>query len=210
MDTLIIAVRHGETDWNAEGRVQGHLNSSLTAAGRAQARAVAQRLAAEPIAAIHCSDLGRAQETARPASETLKLPIHDDARLRERKLGIFEGLTYAEAEKRFPDEYARYRGRDIFVDMHTGESLLAFRARVAAAFSDIGRAHMGETVLVVTHGGVLDLLYRIATDMPLEQARTFDVENASINRVRWDGHRLHLLSWGDVSHHSGGSADGEF
>ena len=209
LDTNIIAVRHGETDWNSQGRIQGHLNSSLTAAGRAQARAVAQRLAGEPIAAIHCSDLGRAQETARPAAETLRLDIRSDARLRERKLGIFEGLTFLDAEARFPEQFVRYRGRDPHLELETGESLVMLRDRVAAAMADIGAEHDGGTVLVVTHGGVLDILYRLAADMTLDAPRTFSVENASVNRLRWDGRRLHLVSWGDVSHH-GASPVGEF
>lgn len=211
MDTLIIAVRHGQTDWNAEGRVQGHLNSSLTASGRAQAVAVARRLAdTHDITAIYSSDLGRALETARPTAEALALPVTPEERLRERRLGVFEGLTFVDARARFPDYFTRYRARDPELDLETGESLVTFRARVADAVSDIGSRHRAETVLLVTHGGVLDLLYRIATDMPLEQERNFEVENASLNLLRWDGHRLHLESWGDVSHHASSQGAEEF
>lgn len=211
LDIRIIAVRHGQTHWNAEGRVQGHLNSNLTASGRAQARAVAGRLASEQgIVAIYCSDLGRALETAAPSAEVLGLPVLPDARLRERRLGVFEGLTFVEAERKFPDYFARYRARDAGLDLETGESLVAFRDRVASAVADIGSRHDAGTALVVTHGGVLDLLYRLATGMSLEQARTFDVENASLNYLRWDGERLHIDRWGDTSHHGGSESRDEF
>lgn len=210
MTTRFLIVRHGQTEWNVAGRIQGHRDSPLTAEGRAQARAVAARLAGEPLAALYSSDLGRTVDTATPTAHALGLPIATDPRLRERALGVFEGLTFGEAEARFPDRFARYKRRDPHEDMDTGESLLQMRARVDAALRDYAARHPGGTVMVVTHGGVLDQVYRLATGMTVEAPRDFEIENASLNHLHWADGRLVLDHWGDVSHHEGPEAPAEF
>jgi probable phosphoglycerate mutase len=209
LETEFIVVRHGQTEWNRQGRIQGHLDSPLTAEGRAQAEAIARRLAGTPVEAIWCSDLGRVLDTAAPAARTLGLTVRTDARLRERQLGLFQGLTFAEASEAHPGRFSRFRARDLGEDMLDGETLPQMRDRVAEVLGAIAAAHPAATVLVVTHGGVLDQVYRLATGMPLDAPRSFDVENASINRLRWSSGRLSLQMWGDVSHHGDvpGAAD---
>ena len=198
--TRLIVVRHGQTVWNAAGRIQGHLNSRLDPDGRAQAEALATRLAGEPLAAIYTSDLGRTLETAAPTAGSRMMDIVTDPRLRERHLGVFQGLTFAEAERQFPDMFVRYKARDLHVDFEHGESLVVLRERVAEVLIEIADRHPGEAVLVVTHGGVLDQIYRLATGMALDAPRTFTVDNASINRLVWDGARLRLTHWDDTPH----------
>ncbi|MFO1320595.1 MAG: histidine phosphatase family protein [Burkholderiales bacterium] len=210
MTTRFLIVRHGQTEWNVAGRIQGHRDSPLTPAGRAQARAVAARLAGEPLVAIYSSDLGRTRDTAAPTAHALGVTVLTDERLRERALGVFEGLTFTEAEERFPVRFARYKQRDPHEDMETGESLLRMRDRVEAVLRDIAGRHAGGTVLVVTHGGVLDQVHRIATGMTVEAARTFEIENASLNHLHWTAGRLVLDHWGDVSHHAGPETPAEF
>ena len=196
METRFIVVRHGETEWNVQGRVQGHLDSPLTAAGREQAEAVARALAAERVHAIYSSDLGRTLDTAAPAARRLGLGVRMEPRLRERQLGLFQGLTFDEASQAHPERFARFRARDTTEDLLTGESLVQMRDRVAGAFAFMASVHPGELVLVVTHGGVLDQVHRLATGMPLEAPRTFGVENASVHRLLWREGRLHLHAWG--------------
>ncbi|MCU0624809.1 MAG: histidine phosphatase family protein [Gemmatimonadaceae bacterium] len=198
--TRLIVVRHGQTEWNAAGRIQGHLNSRLDADGRAQAEALAVRLVGEPLAAIYTSDLGRTLETAAPTASSRMMDIVTDPRLRERHLGVFQGLTFAEAERQFPDMFVRYKARDLHVHFEHGESLVVLRERVAEVLTEIADRHAGEAVLVVTHGGVLDQIYRLATGMALDAPRTFTVDNASINRLVWDGARLRLTHWDDTPH----------
>lgn len=201
METTLIVVRHGETEWNSQGRIQGHFDSPLTAAGRAQAEALARSLAGEPIGAIFASDLGRVRDTAAPTARALGLSVSTDLRLRERQLGVFQGLTFTEAAQAHPERFARFKARDLAENMETGETLVQMRDRIAQSLAAIATAHADMTVLIVTHGGVLDQIYRLATGMPLEAQRTFDVENASINRLRWSQGRLVLDLWGDISHH---------
>jgi probable phosphoglycerate mutase len=207
METNLIVVRHGETEWNAAGRIQGQLNSRLNEAGRAQAEALAERLALEPLVAIYSSDLGRTLETAAPTADVQVLDIVTDARLRERHLGAFQGMTFKEAAVAHPELYAAYKARDPSADCDGGESLLDVRARVEAVLLEIAARHVGDTVLVVTHGGVLDQIYRLATGMPLEAPRNFDIDNASLNRLVWDGERLRLTHWSDELHHAVGPAE---
>jgi probable phosphoglycerate mutase len=196
--TRLLVIRHGETEWNVAGRIQGHLDSPLTARGRAQAEAVARHLSREgPLAAIVASDLARTHATAAPTARAAGLTIASDVRLRERHLGLFQTHTFTEAAARWPALWARYRARDIELDLDGGESLVTVRDRVAAALHDIAARHAGETVLVVTHGGVLDQVYRLATALPLDAPRTFEIENASLNRLEWRDGVLRLVAWGE-------------
>jgi probable phosphoglycerate mutase len=137
--TELLLVRHGETDWNAEGRLQGHTDRPLTEHGRRQAAELAERLAAEHVDAIYASDLSRAKETAEIVGARLGLPVSVDAGLREKHWGNWEGLT--------GDERATVE--------HEGESVADHRERVMAAVRRIVDRHPGERVVVVTHGGSL-------------------------------------------------------
>src|SRR5205814_1438675 len=155
--------RHGETAWNAEGRVQGQLDIPLSDIGHAQARAVAAVLGKESFSAIYCSDLVRVRQTAAPAAALLGKEIILDARLRERHYGAFQGLTYAEAKLRFPEGYARFRAKEPDYAFGDGESLTQFNDRSLRFIEQLVKAHEGKGILVFTHGGVLEMIYRHAT-----------------------------------------------
>ena len=199
-DTFVIAIRHGETEWNSQGRFQGHLNSELNRAGLAQAQALAERLAAERFDLLLSSDLGRAQETARAIARRSGHAIALEPRLRERRLGIFQGLTEAEARERHPEEYGRFRGRDPDYVIPGGESARQFFERSVACFTELAERHAGATLAVVTHGGVLAMLYRAARALPLDAPRDFPLHNTGINRFRRSRGAWQLQSWGDVAH----------
>lgn len=205
--TTFLIVRHGETDWNVAGRLQGWRDSALTAAGRAQAAAVAGRLAREPIDALVASDLGRTQATAAPIAAALGLAVAPDAGLRERCYGILEGMTWAEIEHARAADYGRLIARDQDYQVPAGESGIQFRDRVFDAFERLAAEHGEKRVAVVTHGGVLGVVYRRAHDIPLELPRTFSVPNAALNQVRIDGRRWTVEAWADVEHLPAGALD---
>ncbi len=198
--TRFIVVRHGETAWNAQGRIQGHLDSPLNEEGLAQAILVGERLARESIDAIFCSDLGRVLQTVQPLVDRVRIEPVRHEQLRERCLGIFQGLTSAECQSRHPHDYARFHGRDVDHVVPGGESIRQVYARVSAYFDGKAQEHAGRTVVVVTHGGILDALYRHVTGTPLEKLRDFPIYNASLNWMRWDTGRWQLEAWGDISH----------
>jgi len=208
--TRFIVVRHGETAWNAQGRIQGHLDSPLNEEGLAQALLVGERLAREHIDTIYCSDLGRVLQTVQPLVDRIGMDPISEARLRERHLGIFQGLTSAECRARHPEDYARFHGRDVEHVVPGGESIRQVYARVAAFFDAKAREHAGHCVAVVTHGGILDALYRHVTGTPLEKIRDFTIYNASLNWMRFEGGRWELDQWGDISHLTRDAALDEF
>ena len=147
--TELLLVRHGETDWNREGRWQGHADPPLNDAGRAQARALGKTLANERVDAIYTSDLRRAAETAEILGAALGRPVTSDPDLREIDVGSWSGLTRDEVAERYPDW-----------DAHDGESRDALQARVVGAVRRIARRHPGGRVLIVTHGGSIRSLER--------------------------------------------------
>uniref|UniRef100_A0ABX1MXE1 Histidine phosphatase family protein n=2 Tax=Aromatoleum buckelii TaxID=200254 RepID=A0ABX1MXE1_9RHOO len=202
--TRLCLVRHGETAWNAERRLQGHLDVPLNEIGHAQAEATAASLAEHRFAAFYCSDLRRAQQTAAAAGRTLGFEATLEPELRERHYGIFQGLTYDEARERFPQDFARFHARDPdFAFCGDGESLAAFAARIHRALDRIAARHAGRQTLVVTHGGVLDIAHRLATGKALDAPRDFTIPNAALNWINWiefDGRRWHLLAWADQAH----------
>lgn len=199
--TRLCLVRHGETAWNAQRRLQGHLDVPLNDVGHAQARASAARLAAHAFAALYCSDLARARQTAEPAARVLGASPIATAALRERHYGAFQGLTYDEARARFPAEYDRFAARETdFAFPDGGESLSGFAARVTAVLREIAERHAGAQVLVITHGGVLDIVHRLATGKPLEAARDFPIPNAALNWIAFATGRWQLLAWADEGH----------
>lgn len=197
--TRFLLIRHGETHWNREQRIQGQNNSELSPEGVEQAHAAAARLGAERADLLVASDLDRTMQTAAPISAATGLPIEAHAGLRERAFGIFEGCTLTEIAEKFPDHHARWRSRDPAYAMPGGESLVQMRVRVRAALESIAaRGH--RKVLVVTHGGVLDAVYRLAAGIPDEAKRDWPLVNASFNHVDIVGDTWHLREWGIVSH----------
>jgi 2,3-bisphosphoglycerate-dependent phosphoglycerate mutase len=198
--TTLVLVRHGETAWNAEGRVQGQTDVPLNEVGRAQARALVPVLAAERFGAIYSSDLRRVRETARPTARVLGLETRLDAGLRERHYGMFETLTYVECRERFPVEFERFRQKELEFDFGSGESLQTFYERALATVGAIVARHAGEAVLVFTHGGVLEMLYREATARGLRAVRDFEIPNAAINRFEFAAGRWQLRAWAECDH----------
>jgi broad specificity phosphatase PhoE len=154
----ILLIRHGESTWNAAGRWQGWGNPPLSAHGRAQARALAERLTGSGVVRLLSSDLARAAETAAILGGALGLETEPDPRLRERDLGRWSGLTEAEIVAAFPDELARFRARDPAVRPGGGESRAAFLARVLPGLEALAEAAAAGPLAVVTHLGVMRLL----------------------------------------------------
>jgi probable phosphoglycerate mutase len=202
--TNILLIRHGETAWNAERRLQGHLDIALNLEGERQARALAGALADERVDLIVASDLQRARQTAEALATQHGMTVRLDRGLRERCYGGFEGLLYAEIEQRFPSEFAAWQRRDIDAALPTGanhgETFRQFHGRVIKAILGWASDHPGKTLALVAHGGVLECAYRSALGLSLETPREFKVHNASINRFTVNGGALVLQSWGEVEH----------
>jgi probable phosphoglycerate mutase len=198
--TRLCLVRHGETEWNAEGRVQGQTDIPLSTLGLAQARAAAEVLAQHDFSAIYASDLMRVRQTAEPSAHKLALPLQLDPGLRERHYGIFERLLYTEVRARFPEHYARFQRKDLDYDFETGESLRTFNERALATVRAIAERHAGEQVLVFTHGGVLEMVYRHARAVGLSSARDFGIPNCGVNWVEISARGWDVQCWADVGH----------
>lgn len=198
--TRILAIRHGRTAWNADSRIQGHTDIALDALGEWQAERLALALDDEAVQAVYSSDLTRACQTAAPLAARKGLPLRVDAGLRERGFGDFEGLSFVQIEQRWPEQAAAWRKRDPDFGAHGGEVLRDFRERAVAAVLRLARAHRGQCIALVTHGGVLDLLYREATRVALDAPRSWQLANAGINRLLHSEQGLVLVGWGDVGH----------
>ena len=198
--TRIIAIRHGETSWNVDTRIQGHLDIPLSANGRWQAERLAAALKGESLAAIYASDLTRAWETAQYLGRAQGLAVIKEIGLRERGFGDFQGKTFAEIEALLPEQSQRWRKRDPEFSPHGGESLMALRSRVISATERLAALHPGEQIAVVGHGGVMDVLYRAATRLEIQAPRTWALGNAAINRLLWSPEGFSLVGWADTSH----------
>ena len=198
--TRVILIRHAETPWNRERRMQGHIDTPLSEAGRAQAAALARRLSDTPFSALYSSDLSRAHETARAIAASSGREIVADTRLRERSFGIFEGLTYAEMAERHPEDFARFDSRDPDYVMPGGESARSFWERCLACLGEIAERHAGDEVVVVTHGLVLDVIYRKAHGLGYREPRPVPLVNASLNAFSYADGAWRMESWGDVTH----------
>lgn len=205
--TRILAVRHGETTWNRDTRVQGHTDIGLSEKGRWQADRLAQALRDEPISAFYASDLSRALDTATAAARVHGKAVETHTGLRERAFGRFEGLTWAEIESLHPQEAQAWRKRVPEFAPPGGESLLQLRERVLAAVHAIAARHPGEQLMLVAHGGVLDILYRAATRLELQAPRTWDLSNTAVNRLLWTPQGLSLVGWADTGHLADGALD---
>jgi len=207
--TRILAIRHGETAWNVDTRIQGQLNIGLNDTGLWQAQQVGKALAQEPIAAIYSSDLDRAFTTATAIAQSNHSLIsrtgdtaivQPDMGLRERHFGHFEGMTWAEIEEKWPTDAKLWRSRDPHWSPQGGESLVILNERIAQCVHAIASQHLGEQIVLVAHGGVLDVLYRLATGQDTQAPRTWHLGNAAINRLLWTPEGLGLVGWGDVAH----------
>ena len=198
--TELILIRHGETDWNVQGRFQGQIDVPLNAMGLRQAALMAERMARERVDVFYCSDLLRTRQTAEPAAARLALGAVPDAALREQHFGVLEGLSFDEVKARHPDELAAWLRHDPDYALPGGESVRSFHARVLAAVRALAAQHAGLRLAIVTHGGVLDMIYRTVHALPLVGPRTCPIPNAGLNRLRLRSDALEIVSWADDAH----------
>lgn len=202
--TDILLIRHGETAWNRMRRMQGHIDIGLNDEGHRQARSLARALQSECPAAIYASDLQRARNTAQAVADTHQLPVHIDSALRERCYGAFEGLMYDEISLQHPEAFALWQSRDPQARFPAGEreaeTLEEFHQRSVDVVTRIAQQHPDQRIVIVTHGGVLDCLYRAAHDLSITSPRDFAILNAAINRLQWDGHQFRVQQWADATH----------
>jgi probable phosphoglycerate mutase len=193
--------------WNVDTRIQGHLDIGLNDTGRWQAERLGLALSGEPIAAIYASDLSRAHDTALAVSRSTGVPVRAEPGLRERCFGEFQGRTFAEIELELPEQARRWRQRDPAFTPAGGESLLVLQERVLATAARLAARHPGEQIALFGHGGVMDILYRAATRLDLQAARTWALGNTAINRLLWSPEGFSLVGWADVQHLSDDALD---
>jgi 2,3-bisphosphoglycerate-dependent phosphoglycerate mutase len=198
--TEMILVRHGETDWNRELRFQGHVDVSLNDIGLEQARRLGLRLAGERANALYASDLLRAQQTAQPVGRELRITPISDPALREQSFGVVDGMRVDDIKLQHPQAWQSWLRFDEDFSMPDGESTRQFHERVMEAVQRLVANHPGETLVVVTHGGVLDMIYRTARSLGLSGPRQSEIPNAGLNRIRVREGGIDILSWADVRH----------
>ena len=198
--THIIAIRHGETDWNALGRYQGQTDIPLNEAGLAQAKQAAAFLRDKTIHAIYTSNLSRASQTALEIAQLRNEELGIIPELREQHYGVFQGLTGAQVKERWPDAHQKWHDRVPEFGPEGGETRNEFKERCINALKQVAMQHPGEVLAVVCHGGVLDCLYREAAKLPMDVTRTWSLENAAMNHLRYDENGFSLVDWGNISH----------
>jgi alpha-ribazole phosphatase len=185
--TQLLLVRHGETDWNREGRYQGRADQPLNAIGLAQAKTLAEQLAGRSVCAVYSSDLGRAVETAQIIARNFDLNIQIDPRLREVNQGQWEGLLASDIPNRYPVEWWMRREDPVHARPPGGETVAEVAARVWAAADDIVRHHPNGSVLIVSHGLAIATLLCKASGVPLERAYHLAPANGSLETIQWPG-----------------------
>ncbi len=200
--TRILAIRHGETAWNVDTRLQGHLDIPLNDVGLRQAQHLAHALVQrDAIDAIYASDLSRAHTTAQAIAQATGHTVSTHPGLRERHFGAFQGRTFAEIEVELPEHAWHWRKRTPdWTPPEGGESLIDLRERIVATVDELAALHPGQQVVMVAHGGVLDILYRAATHLELQAPRTWALTNTAVNRLLWTPQGLSLVGWGDTTH----------
>lgn len=201
--TELILIRHGETDWNRELRFQGQIDVPLNAVGHAQAERVAAQLAGESVAQLVCSDLLRTRQTAMPAAQRLGLqPVHDLG-LREQNFGVVDGMRAPDIQAQYPQAWLGWTAFDADFAFEGGESTRSFHGRVMKVLQHLADNQRGQRLLIVTHGGVLDMVYRTALGLSLSGPRQSVIPNGAINRIRIAGAQVEIDSWAETSHLEG-------
>ena len=201
--TRLLVIRHGETAWNLEARIQGHTDIPLNEHGRWQAERLGLALADEGLDAVYASDLQRARDTGLAVARAAKLELQIDLGLRERNFGRLEGLTQNQVALQWPEEGRRWRERDPNYGPDGGETLQFFYDRCTETAERLAQRHPGQTIALVAHGGVLDCFYRAANHLPLSAPRTWTIGNVSINRLLYSPEGFSLLGWADTRHLDG-------
>jgi 2,3-bisphosphoglycerate-dependent phosphoglycerate mutase len=201
--TDFIFIRHGETDWNRQQRFQGQIDVPLNRLGHEQARRLADALAGEAVDVMVSSDLLRTRETAAPLERRWGRQSHLLPGLREQSFGVLEGLDVSSITSQHPQLWSQWLRHDADYALPDGESTSHFHARVLAVVRALAHDHEGKTLMVVTHGGVLDMLWRTVHGTSLHGARVCDIPNTGINRLRWRGGTLDIVRWADAAHLEG-------
>jgi len=200
LETRIDLIRHGETLWNSENRFQGQLDSPLSPRGLQQAQALRQHYQKKSYDFIYSSDLGRAVDTAKAIlGSDSNLNLNCDPALRERKFGVFEGLSRTEVQQRYPEEYRIWTEGAFDFKAEGGESRRELLERCKAKFEDIAKRHRGQYGLIVVHGGLLSTFWR-----HLEPSRGedegFKIPNASITELLYASDEWQVLNWSLIDH----------
>ncbi len=198
--TELVVIRHGETDLNRASSFQGQIDVELNEFGLSQAEQLARRLANEPFDAVYTSDLIRTRQTALPLATRLSLPINPLLGLREQHFGELEGKTLSSVKEELPELWETWLLFRADFAVPGGESVRAFSARVLSTVFELARKHQGERLLVVAHGGVLDMLYRHAKGFPLDGPRICAIPNTGVNRLSIDEETIRIQVWGDDAH----------
>ena len=199
----LILVRHGQTIWNAQHRYQGQSDVPLNAFGEAQADAIAGRLAGEPIHAVYSSDLQRAEHTAQRIASPHRLTVHADSRLREIGFGEWEGMTFADIEKQYPEHLSDWLANAPGSTPPAGETREAFTERVHTAWNEIAGRHPEQTIVLVAHGGTLMTLLTLTLDLPDETRWRFRVDNATLSELHVYDDTVVLALLNDSCHLAG-------
>ena len=201
--TEVILIRHGETEWNLSGRWQGHADSPLSNRGIEQAEALGKRMLNEKLDCFYSSDLERARHTSRLVGGPSGWEAEFMESLRERDLGVIEGLTTDEMLEKYPQEYQSFRNDGPEYQVPGGESFRQFYDRCSAALEDVAMRNPGKKIGLVTHGGFLGAIFRYVLNIPLDAERNFVLLNCSINRLEKTDSGWNLVSWGDIAHLDG-------
>jgi 2,3-bisphosphoglycerate-dependent phosphoglycerate mutase len=204
--TRVVLVRHGETDWNRERRIQGQTDTPLSALGRLQAQAIGQRLERDRFDAIYASDLARAWHTAQ-AIVAAAQRLRSDAplaiaqpKLREMDFGEWEGKTSAEIAVSHPEQHVFSKQRDPEFRIPGGESFRDLYDRAVGCVTALAQSHAGGAICIVAHGGILDMLYRHTHGIDLRTPRVFSLYNAAYNCIEYTDGQFRLEVWGEIAH----------
>ena len=198
-ETEIILIRHGETEWNSQKRMQGHSNSDLSSVGQAQIQALGQWMKNVPFDLIYSSDSLRAKQTAEAITQFSGHELQFDQRLREKNLGVFEGLTSEEARERHPEVFRLFKTAGSKYVIDEGESTQQLQDRALEIVDEIRIKHPEERVLLVTHGGFIRVVMKHSLGLSLETPTRFLIRNTGVFRLEWEDKWL-VSQMGGVSH----------
>ena len=198
--TDLFFIRHGRTAWNEEGRFQGHLNSELNDIGLEQASALGKRFADAGFAHVYSSDLGRARQTAEALTKFHSVSIVEETALRERCMGVFQGLTGTEIIRDHGASWKLFKEKDPDYRMPEGESINDVLARAHGFLEHVRTEHAGQRVAAVTHGGWIRVVLKDLLGMEQNRAAPFKVFNTSVHHLRFVDDKWWVFSMGDVAH----------
>ena len=198
-ETEIILIRHGETEWNSQQRMQGHSNSDLSSVGQAQIQALGEWMKNVPFDHIYSSDSLRAKQTAEAITQFSGHKLKIDLRLREKNLGVFEGLTSEEARERHPEVFRLFKTAGSKYVIDEGESTQQLQDRALEIVNEIRIKHPEERVLLVTHGGFIRVVMKHSLGLSLETPTRFLIRNTGVFRLVWEDKWI-VSQMGGVSH----------